>query len=144
MNLTIKRIAKLLRKGQPGRHRDGEVRGLYLCVANRRSANWQLRYQLHDRAHWMGLGSAFDFGLKDARERAKKHRQQLADGNDPLQLKRAERAAKAATAATIKSFKQCAEGYLEDNRGKWRSAKHGAQWASSLEDFVFPKIGALD
>jgi integrase len=144
MNLTVKRVAKLLRNGQPGRHRDGEVRGLYLCVGGKKNANWQLRYELHHRAHWMGLGSAFDFGLKDARERAKKYRQQLADGNDPLQLKRAERAAKAATAATVKLFKQCAEGYLEDNRAKWKSAKHGAQWVSSLEDFVFPKIGALD
>lgn len=144
MNLTIKRIAKLLRNGQPGRHRDGEVRGLYLCIGGKKNANWQLRYQLHHRSHWAGLGSAREFSLKEARERAKKQRQQLADGNDPLQLKRAERAAKAATAATVKTFKQCAEGYLEHNRAKWKSAKHGKQWASSLEDFVFPKVGNLD
>lgn len=82
--------------------------------------------------------------MTDARERAKKQRQQLADGNDPLQSKRIERAAKAATAAATRTFKECAEGYVEDNRGKWKSAKHGRQWTSSLETHVFPKIGDLD
>jgi integrase len=144
MNLTVKRIAKLLRNGQPGRHRDGEVRGLYLCIGGKRNANWQLRYELHRRAHWMGLGSAFEFSLKDARERANKHRQQLADGNDPLQLKRAERAAKAATALSVKTFKQCAEDFIETHQSKWKSAKHGAQWKSSLATHVYPKIGNLD
>jgi hypothetical protein len=59
MNLTVKRVAKLLRNGQPGRHRDGDVKGLYLCVGGEKNANWQLRYQLNNRQHWMGLGSAF-------------------------------------------------------------------------------------
>ena len=49
MNLTVKRVAKLSRHGQPARHRDGEVRGLYLCVANRNNASWAFRYQLHHK-----------------------------------------------------------------------------------------------
>jgi len=62
-----------------------------------------LRYQLHGRAHWMGLGSAREFSLKEVRERANAERQKLSDKTDPLQLRRAERAAKAATAATVKT-----------------------------------------
>jgi integrase len=144
MNLTVKRVAKLLRHGQPGRHRDGEVRGLYLCIGGKKNANYQLRYQIHGKAHWMGLGSAREFTLAQARERAKAERQKLTDKNDPLQLRRAERAAKAATAATVKTFRECAEAYIEAHQGKWKSAKHGAQWLTSLATFVYPKIGNLD
>ena len=144
MGLTIKKIAKLMRDGQPGRHRDSEVRGLYFCVGGKKNANWQLRYQLHGRAHWMGLGSAREFNLKEVRERAKVERQKLSDKTDPLQLRRAERAAKAATAATVKTFKECAEAYIEAHRAEWKSAKHGQQWLTSLATYVYPKIGNLD
>jgi integrase len=144
MNLTVKRVARLLRHGQHGRHRDGDVRGLYLCIGGKRNANWQLRYQLHGKAHWMGLGSAREFSLKEARERAKSERQKLSDKNDPLQLRRADHAAKAATAATVKTFKKCAEAYIEAHQGKWKSVKHGMQWKTSLATFVYPKIGNLD
>jgi integrase len=144
MNLTIKRVAKLLRHGKPGRHRDAEVRGLYLCVNGKKNANWQLRYQLHGKAHWMGLGSAREFSLKDARDRAKAERQKLSDKHDPLALRRADRAALAAAAVTVKTFRECAEAYIEQHQAKWTSAKHGAQWRSSLAIHAFPKIGNLD
>jgi integrase len=144
MNLTIKQVAKLLRHGQPGRHRDAEVRGLYLCVNGKKNASWTLRYELHGKAHWMGLGSAREFGLKDARDRAKAERQKLADKHDPLALRRADRAAKAAAAATVKTFRECAEAFIEQHQAKWTSAKHGAQWRSSLATHAFPKIGNLD
>ena len=119
MGLTIKKVATLRRRGAVGRYLDGGrdgVPGLYLIIGGRNNAHWELRFELNGRARWMGLGSCRVFTLKDARERAKKHRQHLADGNDPLQLRRAERAAKAAAAAATKTFKECAEAYLEDNR----------------------------
>ena len=147
MGLTIKKVAKLRRRGAVGRYLDGGrdgLPGLYLIIGGRNNAHWELRFELNGRARWMGLGSCRVFTLKDARERAKKHRQHLADGNDPLQLRRAERAAKAAAAAATKTFKECAEAYLEDNRAKWKSAKHGKQWVTSLANHVYPKIGNLD
>ena len=147
MGLTIKKVAKLRRRGAIGRYLDGGhdgLPGLYLIIGGRNNAHWELRFELNGRARWMGLGSCRVFTLKDARERAKKHRQHLADGNDPLQLRRAERAAKAAAAAATKTFKECAEAYLEDNRAKWKSAKHGKQWVTSLANHVYPKIGNLD
>jgi integrase len=144
MNLTVKRVAKLLRNGQPGRHRDGDVKGLYLCVGGEKNANWQLRYQLNNRQHWMGLGSAFDFDLSQARERAREYRRKLADKTDPLLLRRAEHSAKAAAAATTKTFRECADGYLRDHSGKWKNARHGLQWLTSLQAYVFPKLAAID
>jgi integrase len=148
MSLTVKRVAKLIRHGQPGRHLDGTggdgVRGLYLCVENRSNASWTLRYQLGGKAHWMGLGSARTLTLDMARERAKAARLQLLDKTDPLQARRAEHAAKTAAAAKRLTFKEAAEEYIEDHRSKWKSAVHGRQWLTTLAQYAYPIIGTLD
>jgi integrase len=147
MSLTVKKVAKLMRRGEPGRYLDGGangVKGLYLIVQNKRAAHYELRFQLRERGHWMGLGSARDFNLNEARGRARRERQRLADGDNPLAVRRAERAAKAAAAATAKTFKECAAAYIQQHQAGWKSAKHGQTWLSSLQDYVFPKIGAMD
>jgi hypothetical protein len=70
MALTAKRVAKLIRKGEPGRHLDGfQGKGLYLVVASPTAAHWERRYQLDGREHFHGLGSAFVFSLSEARGR---------------------------------------------------------------------------
>jgi integrase len=151
MSLTVKRVAKAVRKGDPVRLLDGArgggQRGLYLCVGGKGNAHWELRYQIDGRARWMGLGSASAFTLDGARERAKKERQRLADGTDPIETRRtqrlADRAAKAAAEAATKTFKQVAEAYIAAHRGEWRSAKHGMDWTSTLNRYVYPKIGGL-
>jgi integrase len=147
MSLTLKKVAQLIRRGDPGRYLDGGtngVKGLYLIVRNKRAAHYELRFQLHERGHWMGLGSARDFSLNEARIRARKGRQRLADGEDPLVVRRAERAAKAAAAATVKTFKECAAAYIQQHQVGWKSAKHGQTWQTSLQEYVFPKIGEMD
>jgi integrase len=154
MSLTIKRVAKLMRGGKPGRHLDSGntgVRGLYLVVANRRAAHWELRYQLNGHGRWMGLGSAREFNLGQARERALEHRRKLADKTDPLTVRRAERATAAAAkasqqaaAAKAMTFKQCAEAYIAENQAAWRNPRHGKQWHSTLETFACPDIGDLN
>jgi integrase len=146
MSLTVKKVAKLIRRGVAGRYIDGGttgVRGLYLIVGGKNNAHWELRYQQRERGHWMGLGSAKDFTLTEARDRARKERQRLHDGDDPLLLRRRERAAKAAAAASTKTFKESADAYVAAHSKGW-SAKHGAQWLSSLQTFVFPRIANLD
>ena len=78
MGLTKKDVEKL--KKVPGRHFDAD--GLYLQVPEpgekqpRKSrASWLLRYQLHKRERWLGLGKLANFDLTEARERARKARQ---------------------------------------------------------------------
>jgi integrase len=146
MSLTVKKVSKLMRRGVAGRYLDGGngVRGLYLIVGGKANAHWELRYELHGRGHWMGLGSAKDFSLNEARDRARRERQRLADGDDPLQLRRAERAAKAMAAAATKTFKEAAEAYITAHSSSWKSAKHGQQWRNSLQTYVYPKLATLD
>jgi integrase len=146
MSLTVKKVAKLTRRGVPGRYLDGGngVRGLYLIVGGKANAHWELRYQLRGRGHWMGLGSAKDFTLSEARERARKERQRLHDKDDPLAARRAERAAKALAATSTKTFREAADAYIAAHRAGWKSAKHGHTWISTLATYVHPKLGALD
>ena len=142
MALTVKRVTRLMRKGEPrGRYLDGGpngIKGLYLATESRTNASWTLRYQLDGKAHWLGLGSARTFSLEQARQRAKEARQRLADGVDPITAKRADRAAKKAAAAASKTFKECAAAFIEGRRHEWRSGAHEIQWSQSLRQYVYP------
>jgi integrase len=138
MALTMKRVARIR---EPGRYLDRK--GLYLQVVGKNNRSWLLRWERGGRERWMGLGSAFDFTLDEARERARKARQQLKDGIDPLEQRRIDKAAKALEAAKSKTFRQCAEDYIAANRDAWKNAKHGAQWTTTLTTYAYPHIGNL-
>ena len=97
MALTVKKHKARVRGGKVGIYLDGTtgggVRGLYLVVKSKHSANWGLRYQLRGVTHWMGLGSALlgdGVTLDEAREKARAARAKLHDKIDPLQQRRAE------------------------------------------------------
>jgi integrase len=141
MALTVKRVARALSSGRPGRYFDGQ--GLYLVVNSERAASWSRRYELNFKAHWLGLGSARAFDLEEARMRNRRISQMLADGIDPLHQRQAERAERQAAQMKSKTFEECALEYIARHRDEWRSAAHGLQWSTSLARFVYPKIGAL-
>ena len=120
MALTVKKIAGLV---EPGRYADGK--GLYLQVASKNNRSWLLRYERDDprpgragkrRERWMGLGPVSDFTLDEARERARRARQQLRDGVDPVEARRAERGKQATVAADDGHRGSVAPGKLVDAR----------------------------
>jgi hypothetical protein len=121
VGLSVKRVEKLLRAGVPGRHTDGDVKGLMLCVESKTSAHWLLRWQRDGRVRHMGLGSARDLPLAAAREKAREQRERIARDIDPLALKRSERAARMAAEAKQVTFKQAAERYHEAHEKGWTS-----------------------
>ncbi|WP_245819039.1 phage integrase central domain-containing protein [Marivita hallyeonensis] len=45
--------------------------------------------------------------------------------------------------AKPKTFRDAALELIESKRSGWKNAKHAAQWTSTLEAYVFPKIGAV-
>jgi len=139
--LTAKKVE---RAKQPGRYHCGLIRGLYLQVTASGAKSWVLRYQLRGQERWMGLGSAADFSLREARERARAARQLLADRIDPLAGKRAaEEAAKLAEARKL-TFREAAERYFNQHASKWCSAKHREAFLSTLKAHVFAVIGDMD
>lgn len=95
----------------------------------------------------MGLGPLADFTIEEARERARKARQLLRDGIDPIEARRSERtkqqAEAAALAARSRTFKQCVDLYFDRQSVGWKNKTHRAQFHSTLTDYVYPTIGAL-
>jgi integrase len=142
MGLTAKRVEKLLRKGEPDRHFDGN--GLYLAVTGKGSGHWLRRYELHGKGHWAGLGGCAAFRLAEARERNRRISQLLADGIDPLAEKRARKVAQLAAAATKLTFKEATERFVAQRDAAWSSRKHAAEYLSTLQRFAWPYLGALD
>ena len=90
-----------------------------------------------------GLGPLHAVSLKEARERAKKARLQLQDGEDPIELKRAKRQQATLDAAKTVTFRQAAERFLVAHENEWRNEVHREQWHRTLESYAFPVIGDL-
>jgi len=109
--------------------------GLYLQVSPAGSKSWVFRYALAGRKRDMGLGSITTFTLAEARERARKMRQLVADGIDPIDQRNKTRG----NAATALTFRQCAERYVAAHEASWRNG--GRAWLASLATYVFPVFG---
>lgn len=134
--LTSLRVKSI---NQPGYHRDGG--GLALQVSKSGSKSWIFLYTIHGRSREMGLGSLDTVGLADARIKAKECRNQILEGNDPLEVK-----AKSQGEHRLKqkmTFDACADAYIETHKSGWRNAKHTAQWKNTLRTYASPVFGHL-
>jgi hypothetical protein len=144
---------KQVHAADDGDHSDGG--GLLLRVRDR-SASWVFRYTAPaGRRREMGLGAVIRAnpsmtgdGLTTARRQAHAARELLAQGVDPIEArgerkqaaKVAEQAKKAAQAREHWTLARCARDYHERVIEPTRTTKHGAQWISSLENHVHPRI----
>jgi integrase len=140
MSLTIKRVASLK---EPGRYGDGNRSGLYLQVKSSTNRSWLLRYEIDGKERWMGLGSLHTFNLTEARDRARRARQLIADKIDPLEVRAKERTERELQAARTITFKDAATQYFNQHEKKWSHPKARAQFLGSMEAFVFARIGKL-
>jgi integrase len=134
--LDMRRLRK------PGRYVDGD--GLLLHVVTKERRNWIYRYiGEHGRERWMGLGSANDVSLAEARDAAQAARKLRAQGIDPIDQRRGEKQAAKVEAAAKTTFAQAAEAYITAHASGWRQARHPQQWRGSLAKHAFPVIGAM-
>ena len=117
-----------------GRHPVGET--LYLMVWPSGRKSWVQRLAIKGSRKDRGLGPYPAVSLAQARERAQANRSLVKAGGNPL-------AAKEEADAAIPTFESLAQQHVAENLHSWRSAKHGAQWRSSLETYVFPTLGSL-
>src|SRR6516165_8564224 len=121
---TMLTAKKVERTKTPGRYRDGMIKGLLLQVSSAGAKSWVLRYERHGREHMMGLGSAADYNLKEARERARAARQLLGDGVDPLAAKHAARSAAKLDEARKLTFREAAGRFFNQHEARWSNVRH--------------------
>ncbi len=104
---------------KPGRYSDGG--GLILQVRSAENRSWILRYMIAGKAREMGLGPESSVSLAQARAKAAKAKEQIANGGDPLAQKHAEQEAKRAQQEAerkekaAKTFREAMEDYLTAN-----------------------------
>ena len=110
----------------PGLHADGG--GLYLQVGAGGARSWIYRYRQAGRLRDMGLGSARDVPLREARDRAAQARVIRAAGGDPL-ADRAQRRAKLG-----RTWGDAVEDFIRSHRSEWISNEPGRGRRFWLED----------
>lgn len=128
--LEIKRLTT------PGLHAVGTVAGLRLMVKDTGARSWVLRTMSGTRRIEIGLGGYPTVTLAQAVQYAREALQKIRSGVDPVAERRAKRSKVEWT------FKRTAEAYIAMHRAGWRSAKHAAQWESTLEKYAYPTIGS--
>jgi integrase len=122
---------------------DGAVAGLYLFPSTKAgTGKWILRYvspQTGKRRD-MGLGRYPDVPIREARTVALEVRRLLDEGLDPLEVRR-ENSAKATAVPVVPTFEAAARQVHDDMAPGFKNGKHVAQWITTLERYVFPRLG---
>jgi integrase len=126
----------------PGWHGDGG--GLWLQLTPPGSRSWVFRYTLQGKQKVLGLGATHTISLAEAREKARKLRQQLLEGIDPGEARKATKEAAALARAKRITFDECVKAFIDSKKHEWTNLKHTAQWEATLTAYCSPHIGKLD
>ena len=124
--------AKVRTVTEPGRYFDGQ--GLFLLVEPTGAKRWKQRLTVQGRRQELGLGPYPVVTLAMAREAAIQHRRDVRAGENPKTQRLRER--------DVPTFAEAARKVFDLRRGGWKNAKHAEQWITTLEQFVFPRLGA--
>lgn len=108
--------------------------GLRLVISSPTACKWVFRYTFQGRAKDLGLGAYPIVGLQDARDAAEFMRRQLREGKDPLMERSVQRGKQT-------TFREAFDSYWEHKKKTLSNGKHIGQWTSTMENYVFPKIG---
>ena len=121
---------------------DGKVTGLML-IPSKSGCKWILRFTspVTGKRRDAGLGIYPETSIAEAREKAHAMRKLIDSGEDPIDQRNREREAAAAATAAL-TFEKAARKVHEELKPGWKNKKHAAQWLSTLETYVFPKLGA--
>ena len=134
-----------------GWHAVGGVSGLALQIRNSQnkipgsplSRSWVLRTHIGSKRVPLGLGSYPQVSLADARDEAIRMLDLIRQGIDPRVQRKELKSALIASFAKNKTFKECAEAYMNAHAGEYTSDKHRKQWGSTLTTYAYPIIGNL-
>jgi integrase len=122
----------------PGKYADGG--GLWLHKREDGGGQWVLRYTVHGRRREMGLGSAQEVTLRDARAAAERWRGAVREDLDPI--KERERLKREA-ARNIHTLDEIALDAFESRKAELKGDGVAGRWFSPLELHILPKLGKV-
>ena len=135
-----------------GAWRDRDSTGLYLMVSKTGSRSWIIRYAdpaRKGKTRDMGLGSLADVPLALARQKAKDLRAKIADGKDPIEIRKTDLAREAKERAEREQAKQpvtfakAVDKYLDARAAVWRHSRAGKSWLSPIALYALPTLGPM-
>lgn len=122
---------------------DGTIAGMRLEAGKAKGqGKWMLRFVSPEtyKRRDMGLGVYPTVSITDARKAASEARELIRDGRDPIEARRNDKLNNSVDAQVL-TFEQAARMVHSDLKPGWKNPKHAAQWITTLEMYVFPKIG---
>ncbi len=122
----------------PGKHNDGA--GLWLHKRPDGGGQWVLRVTIHGRRREMGLGSALEVSLKEAREAAEKWRAMVRSNIDPIKERERQ---KREAAHNLHLLKDVAVDAFESRKAELKDDGDAGRWFSPLEHHILPKLGKV-
>ena len=125
-----------------GLHFVGVVPGLALQVRGD-ARSWILRARVGGVVRDIGLGGYPGVTLAMAREAARETRQQIAQGVDPIQVRKDQQSSLRAAQGKRLMFADAVRQFLADKEKTWQNAKHRQQWENTLNTYAFPVLGKL-
>ena len=131
-----KLTAQEVKGAESGKHCDGG--GLWLHKREDGGGQWVLRVTVHGRRREMGLGSAQDVTLKDARTLAAKWRGLAAAEVDPIKQREKERRD---ALRNLHLLKDIAVDAFESRKAELKGDGEAGRWFSPIRLYVLPKLG---
>lgn len=138
MRATNRLTALQVKTAPKGKYNDGN--GLWLHKRADGGGQWFLRVTVHGRRREMGLGSASEVSLREARESATKWREAVRQGKDPIKERERQKreASKADTELSV-----IANYAFEARQAELKGDGKAGRWFSPLELHVLPKLGKI-
>ena len=136
MALTALEVSKSKAADKPQRLADGG--NMYLLIQPNGAKYWRMDYRLAGKRKTLAIGVYPDMSLSDAREQREQARKLIANGVDPVAVKKAQ---KASTIENVgNSFEVIAREWFVRHAPNWKE-NHSSKIIARLEKDVFPWIG---
>jgi len=112
--------------------------GMYLLVTTSGGKCWRMKYRFGGKEKTYSIGTYPEISLAEARNRREEARKQLANGVDPMEVKKAQKAAQTDDSST---FEVVAREWHQKFSQSW-SLTHAKTTIERLARDVFPFIGS--
>jgi integrase len=113
-----------------------DEKGLSIEVSPRGGRWWRFKYRFNNKQKRLSLGTYPDISLKEARSRRDELRNQVANGIDPADSRKAEKLAQAGA----ESFEFVTREWHSKHKSTW-SDSHAGRTIERFEKNVFPWLG---